>query len=165
MTLKCSNPAFADDVSLITTSPYSLQRMVDIVYSYCRRWNIEINVKKSNILVFTKRKTPPIVGIMYGEFFIPQTTTVKHLGILQQSNLKTNERVNERIQKARKALFSMISQGIHPLGVNPLVSTGLYKKIILPTLLYGAELWKNLTVSEENQLNIFQHFLKKKIQG
>ena len=165
MSIKGGNPTFADDISLIAVSPLYLQQLVDIVYRYCYTWNIDINVGKSNTVVFTKRRSIPQVGILYGHQYIEQTDNATHLGILQSSNLKMRSRIQERLLKARHAFYSIVSQGVHPYGLNPLVSVSLYSKIVVPTALYGAELWNNLTANDVTSINRFQHFVVKNIQG
>ena len=59
----------------------------------------------------------------------------------------------------------MIGLGVHPLGLNPITSASLYKKIIVPTALYGSELWNNMSQNDTNSINRLQHFIVKLIQG
>jgi hypothetical protein len=59
----------------------------------------------------------------------------------------------------------MAGQGLHPSGVNPLVSVGLYMKIVIPTVLYASELWNDMSASDLTAIETFQHFAVKKIQG
>ena len=59
----------------------------------------------------------------------------------------------------------MIGLGLHPTGLNPLTSTSLYQKIIVPCALYGSELWNNMTQNDINIINRLQHFIVKTIQG
>jgi len=73
LSTKCGNPAYADDIALIALSPLNLQRMVDIVFSYKNEWRCDINVKKSNVNVFSKMSNPPDAGIMYDSDFFKQT--------------------------------------------------------------------------------------------
>ena len=165
MSTPVSNPSFADDIALLAISPSNLQNMIDMVYRYCQSWRIEVNVKKSSVIVFSKKRYEPRVGILYGQHFLPQDKSMTHLGIIHDSNLKLGNRLKERIQKSRNALFSMVGQGVNPQGVNPIVSANLYCKIILPILLYGSELWNNMTTTDLKQIVIFQHFVAKKLQG
>jgi len=165
MSVNTGNPAFADDISLISISPLKLQRNVDIVYRYCSQWNMDINVSKSDVIVFSKRHKQPQVGIIYGSKYIEQRKSATHLGILQESNLKVHDRITERLQKARNAFFAMVGQGIHHNGVNPIVSASLYSKIILPIALYGSELWNTMSTTDDTRVNQFQHYVCKKIQG
>ncbi len=59
----------------------------------------------------------------------------------------------------------MIGYGVKPLGLNPLTSASLYNKIVVPTTLYGCELWNGMTQSDAKLLNRHQHYIVKKIQG
>ena len=165
MSISVSNPTFADDISMLSLSPLNLQKMVDIVYNYCQTWKIKINVSKSNVIFFNTKRNIPKTGIMFGNHFLIQVKTMLHLGIIHESSLTISRRIDNRIQKARNALFAMAGQGLHPEGINPLVSASLYAKIVRPTLLYGAELWNNMSVKDGQSLAIFQHFFAKKSSG
>ena len=164
LSTKCGNPTYADDIALIALSPLNLQRMVDTVFSNMNEWPCDINVKKSNVIVFSKMRNPPDAGIMYGSDFFEQTNSTVHLGIRQDSNLKIMHRINERCQKA-KTHFLLYPQGLHPYGLNPLVSVNLYKKIIVPIALYGCELWHNMSYREIVVVNRLQHGIVKRILG
>lgn len=59
----------------------------------------------------------------------------------------------------------MISLGVKPLGLNPLTSTSLYRKIIVPIVLYGCELWTDMRNSEILEIERFQRYIVKRIQG
>jgi hypothetical protein len=48
---------FADDIALFTTDKHSLQSQIDNVYMYSNKWGLTINVSKTKICVFEKRKT------------------------------------------------------------------------------------------------------------
>ena len=45
---------FADDFVGISDSKESLQKFIDVVYSYCSRWRLQTNVGKSAVMVFSK---------------------------------------------------------------------------------------------------------------
>ena len=106
MSVSCGNPAFADDVSLLALTPFHLQKMVDIVFKFCEHWSVSINVAKSSVTVFTKSRSQPIANIVYGDCPIIQTDSFVHLGILYSYNLKYKDKICQRLQKAKNALFS-----------------------------------------------------------
>ena len=45
---------FADDFVGVSDSKESLQKLIDIVYSYCSNWRLQANVNKSAVLVLSK---------------------------------------------------------------------------------------------------------------
>ena len=59
----------------------------------------------------------------------------------------------------------MIGYGVHPSGLNSLVSASLYRKVIIPTILYGSELWSNMSDRDVISINKTQHYIVKCIQG
>ena len=49
-------------------------------------------------------------------------------------------------------------------NANPITNCKLYKSIVLPSTLFGCELWSNLTITEKLMLERFQRFCGKSIQ-
>ena len=45
---------FADDFVGVSDSKESLQKFIDVVYSYCGKWRLRANVIKSAVMVFSK---------------------------------------------------------------------------------------------------------------
>ena len=43
---------FADDLALIDDTPADLQRCLNCLENYCEKWNMTVNMEKSNIIVF-----------------------------------------------------------------------------------------------------------------
>ena len=103
--------------------------------------------------------------LLYGNRSFIQTDSFVHLGIVYSYNLKDKDRVSQRLQKAKNALFAMSAQGVHAQGVNPKVSVDIYSKVIIPIALYGSELWSNLTQLDISAISRFQHYAIKRIQG
>ena len=97
---------------------------------------------------------------MYGNTFIEQDDHAIHLGIRQGSNLSLNARIHERCQKARNSFFDMAGQ--YRNGITPAFSADLYRKIFIPTALYGAELWSNMTHCDTILICRLQHFIAEK---
>ena len=45
---------YADDQVLFSTSPTTLQQMLNDVETYCNAWGLKINVSKTKVLIFEK---------------------------------------------------------------------------------------------------------------
>jgi hypothetical protein len=43
---------FADDLALIADTPADLQRRLNCLENYCEKWNMTVNMDKSNIIVY-----------------------------------------------------------------------------------------------------------------
>ena len=165
---KNSNPTYADDITCLNGSPNGLQSMLNICFLYSCKWRFQFNARKSEIIIFENssnacRNNFDTHQWHIGDETILVSTECKHLGILLDKKLSNTCRIREACTKGRKAYFSVKSNMTGP--VNPLTMASLYKKVVIPTLLYGCELWNNLSKSDLRKLNQFQHFVLKNIQG
>ena len=140
--------------------------MLNIVNTYSCKWRYIINPLKSNIIVFGDRsrvKTYP--EFVLGQDKINVVHNVKHVGIYLTDNFTHNEKINHGITKAKSSFFSILPLGLNTDHINPILSASLVHKICIPTLLYGSELWFNLSNQNIEQMEIFHRFCAKIIQG
>ena len=92
----------------------------------------------------------------------------KLLGDILSSDGKNNKMIDERTQKARSATISIMSLcsdvtlGYHRVKVLCL----LYAAIFLAAVLFNAQVWSNVTTTQEKKLQTVQlKFLKRTIQA
>ena len=50
-----STLVYADDIILLTEKGQDLQKLLDVVHTWCSEWGLGINTKKSNVLHFRKK--------------------------------------------------------------------------------------------------------------
>ena len=49
---------YADDIALMAESEEDLQRMFDVMHSWCKKWRMKVNPQKSNVVHFRPRSCP-----------------------------------------------------------------------------------------------------------
>lgn len=139
-------PTCADDIVLLSDSKQEMQDMIDIVHSYANSHRFQIHPTKSNTIVksASKKSIESIQNdetklIMAGnEIDIKSETT--HLGLKRCTTSETSINTEERINLARRTLYSLIKSGVHGSnGLNPRTSYKIYQIYVLPRLLYGLE--------------------------
>ena len=75
---------FADDFVGLSDTKEQLQKLIDVVYSYCSKWRLKANVTKSAVMVFTKEA---VEGTWkWGEHDLPTVANYMFLGIDFASN-------------------------------------------------------------------------------
>jgi len=87
----CGAPMYADDLTLIASSPEDLQSMIDIVAQYAAKWGYRLNPHKSKVLVFGSKTPPSTTWTIKGE----KLDVVKeylHLGIFRSTSTSTLNR-------------------------------------------------------------------------
>lgn len=47
---------FADDLALFAESPSALQHSLHLLYQYCQKWALKINIPKSKVMFFQGQK-------------------------------------------------------------------------------------------------------------
>jgi hypothetical protein len=79
---------FADDTCLFATDrkegyvQRKIQRGLDSLAAWCKRWNIKINEDKNRAIYFTRRNRPPNSLLTLNGRNIPFVNSVKYLGVL-----------------------------------------------------------------------------------
>ena len=158
-------PTYADDMALVAASPWELQTLINLVYSYSYKWRYSINSNKSHVLIFTQRHAlPPAFRWVLGENEIPITSSAKHLGILLTSSTSsTITRTNNSITSSRSAFYALSVVGARHTGINTCTSLHLFNSISLAILSFGLEVWAptktELLMMERSQLRILRTIL------
>ena len=133
---------YADDMALIADTVVRLQRMIDVLESYCCKWNMLVNLIKTTIMVFRRggvlRKNEQW---FYKGEKIEVVSRYKYLGIFFSAKLKWSLAKQTLATRAQKAILCLkrIQYKCGFLPVN--VAIELFDKQILPILLYGSEIW------------------------
>ena len=165
--IDCCCPTYVDDGVLVANSLRNLQILVNIAYAHSCKYHYEFHADKSCVVIFGKntRTIQQTISVYLGRKLIPQSSATVHLGIKQESNRSLSSRVRDACAKGTSSLFSMADIGVRPCGLNPKTSIDLYRKVVMPTVLYGCEVWNKLKTCDVYEINKFQRMAVKKIQG
>jgi hypothetical protein len=64
---------YADDLILISEKPSGLQHCLNALEVYCKEWGLNINTKKTQIMIFSKidySQTEFLIGIQSRPFYL-----------------------------------------------------------------------------------------------
>ena len=74
---------YADDLLLMSDSTEDLQLGIDILYDYCTRWKLNINIEKTIVVIFRKGGSLSINDhYFFGDTLLTVTNTYSYLGML-----------------------------------------------------------------------------------
>ena len=136
---KIGGMLFADDFVGLSDSKEQLQKLIDVVYSYCSKWRLKANVTKSAVMVFTKEA---VEGTWkWGEHDLPTVAKYTFLGIDFASNGAWDGHIKKVLDCGRKKvnqLHSVISNRDINLSARRL----LLLSVVRPSLEYGSEVWE-----------------------
>ena len=141
---------FADDAAIFASagkqklSNQLVQEHANLLETYYRQWRIRINQQKSQIIHFFKHSKcqSPHAKVTLNSHAIPESNTVKYLGLTLDSKLSFNQHL-----ESRKSLTQAAIQTYHQVlrsSINLKSKILLYKNGILPILTYACPVWSNL---------------------
>ena len=132
---------YADDTIIMAEKHEDLQKALNAAFAYCNLWKLKINIDKTKIIRFSKRKprySPQTFWLNNQPVEIVDTYT--YLGTVFSYNGKFNNAIDKQILQAQRALFAIKSKKeTYNLPVD--IMLDLFDKMIMPILLYGCEIW------------------------
>ena len=161
-----SHLLFADDLVLFSTSKDGLQRCLDKVDRFCNKWGLNINSKKSNIMIFNKTGIKPRnLAFKVGEKELPITNRYKYLGTMISASGSFTGAIENLSDRAKKAYFA-VRKVLNKLNFEPKVALKIFDTLIKPILTYNCEVWTQLNSrqikmlnKEDNEAFVFEKFL------
>ena len=78
---KFNSLMYADDLIIMSTTLEGLQKSLDALNGYCKKWKLNINYKKTKSMVFSKGNNIKKINLTINSNNIENTKEVKYLGI------------------------------------------------------------------------------------
>ncbi|XP_053402477.1 uncharacterized protein LOC123564690 [Mercenaria mercenaria] len=131
---------FADDMVLFTTDQKSLQAQLDSLYIYSVKWGLKINIDKTKICIFRKRKQNIDFQWYINDAPVETVNSFCYLGMKFNCNGALSEAIKALSDQALKAvngLYSLFSR----LKFDVKTKLTLFDRMVEPILLYCAEVW------------------------
>lgn len=144
---------FADDIAVFTTDKESLQSLLDNIYTYSNNWGLKINVNKTKVCIFEKRKQRHNFVWTINNEQIEEVEQFCYLGIMFTKNGNLHQAVKSLSEQASKAMHNLL--GVFkriPLDIK--TKLALFDRMITPILLYGSEVWGIYNYTEVDKIHI-----------
>ena len=162
--LRTSNPTLADDFLYSSLTKTGAEKGLKVADNHANRWHYTHHPAKCKLLVFSLVRTPSNATVKLGTSTISQAESVSHVGIEIHKSFKSSAAINARIAKGRSSLFSILSIDRETSLINPITIASLFEKVCLPSVLYGSELWHNMTAEDSLKLEGVMRLAAKSIQ-
>ena len=134
-----SHLLWADDLVLLSLSAKSLQDNMDILFNFCKKMGLEINIKKTNVLTFCPTKRKPLYeNFTLGDQVIKHCSKYCYLGIIFDQNGNFSAANNELRAKALRALYGLKNNIIKD-SLSHKSKMILFDTLVKPVLLYGCQ--------------------------
>ena len=135
-----NNVRYADDTVLIAEKECDLQNMVDVIVRESDKMGLDLNAKKTEVMVVTRYKERPKCNIKVNQNNLSQVESFKYLGTMITSDGRSDTEIKSRIGQAKTAF-----QNMRHVLVNKEMPDNLKRRIfqcyVEPIMLYACETW------------------------
>ena len=139
---KISHLLWADDLVLLALDEASLQRLLDVLHDYAEKWELTVNITKTNVMVFnsSSRILKCAHGFKLGSLDILPVRKYCYLGILFSLNGSFKSAIEELRKKALRSYFS-IRRIIDARALTTSTMLNLLDSLVKPVATYGCPVW------------------------
>ena len=114
---------------------------MSVVNSYTDSRGLKLCPEKCKVVIAAPVSSESMSTVDVGDVSLPVEQSVKCLGIYFSSNQSSKTSIEENLCKARRAFFAHGGIGIFHGLLNPLSSRSIFECCVVPSLLYGSEVW------------------------
>ena len=126
---------YADDTIVLAECPEGLQRALDILKIYCEFWGLDINVRKTKVMIISRGKIRKMPKFNFNEETVDVVWDYKYLGVKFNYNNKLKKAQQLQFLLANMAMFSLLSK-CRQLNLPLDIQLELFEKCVHPILLY-----------------------------
>ena len=150
---------FADDLALVSDTAENLQMSLDALHDYSTMWKLTVNCDKTKITVFGKKVVDFVWS--YNGVVLDVTKDFKYLGVVFSSDGSFRSQVLRAKEQGRKAMFSILAKS-REVSLPISVQIDLFKKLVMPILTYGCEVWgfQDASCLDKLQLSYLRFILR-----
>ena len=142
-----NNLRYADDTVLISENEKDLQQLLNIVESKSKEKGLELNSKKTEVMVISCKEEPPLINVTINGIKLKQRDHFKYLGALVSSDGRNNTEISARIAQA-KMMFQKMKTVLKTSHISIQTRKRTLECYIEPILMYRCEAW---TISKQAQ--------------
>lgn len=154
---------YADDIVILADTADKLQRMINSLIDYCSRWNLTINLGKSEIMIFGKgmRRANAQKWNWQGTE-IKVVNKYKYLGIQLTPGLTFRPHLEEKFRAARHSINMVWRNFLSKKEISLSQKFKLFDAVSRAILCYGSQIWGYQSYDIVEKL---QRFFIKRIVG
>ena len=155
---------YADDVDIIGHNVREVSAAFSKFVEEANRLGLTVNDEKTKYLVSTKRESNRIGShVAFENFNFEVVKDFIYLGVNINSVNDISKEITRRINLASRCYYGLNKQFSSKL-LSRRSKITLYKTLILPVLMYGAETWA-MSADDEMKLGAFERRILRKIFG
>ena len=164
--IKINSLFWADDIVLFANSPLELEKLLDIVATYCDINKLTINCKKTKCMIFNKTGRLYRDRISMNGVLLDNVREYKYLGFIFTPSGEIKSGLRDLRDRAFGSFHSLKNRLGESFNRDIKTALGLYDSMIKPILTYSSDFWGCLKLpKKDNPVEIMQMKVYKQILG
>lgn len=156
--------AFADDVALIAENLDDLKILAKKLFQKAKEVGLEVNDEKTKFMrVERNGRTKKQATLQIDDHMFEEVEEFKYLGVVINNKNEEKQEIEARVKAASRASYSL-NKLLSSKIFSRRTKLRMYKTIIRPVLLYGAEIWR-IDKHTERKMKVFENKILRKIFG
>ena len=131
---------YADDTIKMAESAENLQYALGVFGNYCQIWGLNVNLSKTKIVIFSRRKSRIRHDFKIFEKSIEVHDFYTYLGVVFNYNCSF-KMAKQTISEQTQTLLFMLYRKLRNIPLPVDLELKLFDTLILPAQLYGCEIW------------------------
>ena len=154
---------YADDAVLLAESPSQLQTLVTMMKDDCKLRGLQLNAKKTKVMVFEREETRASVRITVDDVVLEQVDEIVYLGCAFSRDGRYTADI-ERRATFGNSVNGALGKFLSSKTVSKRAQLAIHNAVLVPTLTYGSEswVWKS---AHESRINAVEMRALRKICG
>ena len=132
---------YADDLLLMSLTENGLQHCLNKLFDYTKKWKLQVNLKKTKVMVFNKSGKKLKLNCMFGHTKVEMATSYTYLGCVLTPSGSFSVNQEYLYKKGLRALFSLLKDFNTQKGTPVRLFLKLFDSLVKPVLLYNCEIW------------------------
>ncbi|XP_059221854.1 uncharacterized protein LOC131996302 [Stomoxys calcitrans] len=151
---------YADDIVLLADDVHVLQNMIHNLEIYCNTWNLEVNLSKSEIMVFRNGgRLAKHEKWKFNGNVIKITNEYKYLGVIFTPKMTFTKHIQNRNNQAKIAINATWKNFVGRTDINMNAKWKLFLAVCRSIQTYAAQVWGFCHFEEVDSLQ--RYFLKR----
>jgi hypothetical protein len=147
-----NNLRYADDIVLVATSKEALQQLMDRVNETSGKYGLEINTKKTKVMVVGRAGEK--ISIICNGGTLEQVESFRYLGAIIDENGDGSREIKARLGMARTVMGSLTALW-KDRAIGSGLKSRLMRSLVWPVALYGCETW-TLRAEDKRRISAFE---------
>lgn len=135
---------YADDIILISRTKSGLQKCLDTIHTFSKRWHMPVNTQKTKVMIFNRAGRFLKEKYTLGNEMIECVNEYSYLGISLSSSGSFTKAAQKLYEKGLKAMFGLSRLLDGRYNVQTMLY--IFDHTLKAIMLYGAEVWGSMWV-------------------